>query len=270
MEAADVRHRGVADHDALQLQAVQYRLHARRVEPPVEIAAVPDRAGLAVIQRRGGGVGLHFGLGQAQRGLVRRVGARRIERQCHRLGRDAAVQEQGVTDLQQHRAGTQPLADHRICAVQLRVAAAEQLPAAQGLRVDVALVVVPPHGLVVAEHEVHRATGSGGLLLKAIQQPERFGHLRAAVEHITGDDQGVLAHCPTVLGIDHFVGAQQAHQQTVLAMDVGQRHDARHRRQHGDRGRSGCGHVHGVRVPAARRDIGIIHLACSWLPWRNT
>ncbi|KAG0734155.1 hypothetical protein G6F23_012656 [Rhizopus arrhizus] len=104
MEAADVRHRGVADHDALQLQAVQYRLHARRVETPVEIAAVPDRAGLAVIQRRGGGVGLHFGLGQAQRGLVRRVGARRIERQCHRLGRDAAVQEQGVTDLQQHRA----------------------------------------------------------------------------------------------------------------------------------------------------------------------
>lgn len=117
-------------------------------------------------------------------------------------------------------------------------------------------LVVQHHGFVVAEHEVHCATGGGGLLLQAVQQPEGLGHLRAAVEHIAGNDQRVLAQRPAVLCVDDLVGAQQAYQQPVLAMDVGQRNDARHGRQHGNRRRIRGSHMHRVLVAAARGDVG--------------
>ncbi|MNV36175.1 hypothetical protein D3C71_1276430 [compost metagenome] len=145
------------------------------------------------------------------------------------------MQEQGVADTQQHRPRAQPLADHRISAVQLRIAATEQLCAAQVLGIDVTQVVVQHHRLVIAEDEMHRAAGLGCLLLQAVQQPECLGDLRATVEHIAGDHQRVAAQRPLVLRIDHLVGAQQGAQQLVLTMDVGHRNDARHRRQRGYR-----------------------------------
>src|SRR5690606_11957632 len=79
MEAADVWHRGVADHDALEPKPVQYGLHASGVQSSIEVAAVPDRAGLAVIQRSGGGIALDLFAGGAQRCLVGSVGACRIQ-----------------------------------------------------------------------------------------------------------------------------------------------------------------------------------------------
>ncbi|MNS91302.1 hypothetical protein D3C72_1253840 [compost metagenome] len=77
---------------------------------------------------------------------------------------------------------------------------------------------------------MHRATGRRRLLLQAVQQPERFGHPWAAIEHVARDHQRVRAQCPAVLRVDHPVGAQQTDQQVVLAVNVGHRDDARHRR----------------------------------------
>jgi len=84
---------------------------------------------------------------------------------------------------------------------------------------------------VVAEDEMHRATGGRGLLLQAVQQPERLGHLRPAVEHVAGHHQRVGAERPVILCVDDPVRAQQPHQQVVLAVDVRHRDDARRRRR---------------------------------------
>ena len=46
-------------------------------------------------------------------------------------------------------------------------------------------------GIVVAEQEVHVAAGGARLLLQLEQQPEHFGHVPAAVEHVAIDDQVV-------------------------------------------------------------------------------
>jgi len=119
---------------------------------------------------------------------------------------------------------------------------------------------------------VHRATGRGGLLLQAVEQPERFGHLRATVEHIAGHHQRGGAQRPVVVVVDDMMSAQQLHQQAVLAVDVRHRHDARRGRvlrgsgllwrSHRQRMRvAAFGQHHGAA--AARRQVALDHVVIA-------
>ena len=133
------------------------------------------------------------------------------------------MQEQGVAQPEHLRARAQPLPEHAVGPEQRRVRAAQPRRGFQILRVDVAQVAVQHHGLVVAQHDVHRATGGRGLLLQAVQQPQGFRDLRAAVEHVATDHQRAVAEAPAFVLVDDPVRAQQSPQQAELAVDVRQR-----------------------------------------------
>ena len=83
----------------------------------------------------------------------------------------------------------------------------------------VAGVALQRHGFVIAQQQLRAAAHRPRLLGQAVDRPQDLGLLRAAVEHIAGNQQRTLAVAPLALRVDDVVGTQQEQKLACLAVE---------------------------------------------------
>ena len=98
---------------------------------------------------------------------------------------------------------------------------------------QIAQIATHHHGLVVAEHQVHAAASLACLRLQRVQQPEDFGLVWPAIEHVAQDHEPSLAEVPLERTVHDAMRAQHLHQDFVFAMGIGD-HEQRHVAFRGD------------------------------------
>ncbi len=99
---------------------------------------------------------------------------------------------------------------------------------AEILGIHVPLVAAQDHHLVIAEEKVQPAAGRLGFAFQSMDEPETFGHMVTAVEHVADHDQMSCPPAPPEMLIDHTGRLQEPDELIVVSVNVTHGEDLRH------------------------------------------
>ena len=228
----DAFYRGMADYLQLGVESVEHLLQLRAQGIGLHITAVPEHA-VCVPEKLDApgvedGAAPHAGdagVGEGSKFRFLQEGMERIVVTLQGEGgvwqANPAMGKEHIVDLEQAGFAGQPLPQHRAAGVEhVAVAHPVILRHQFFLTGHVAVVVEEVHDLMIAEEKKHPASLLRRFLLQAVEKPEGFDHIVAAVEEIAHEHQVAASALPAALPIHQAVVLQQLQQIVILTVHV--------------------------------------------------
>jgi len=211
---------GVTDHDCIGAHRAQPLLYFFQGEVVLEVAPVPGRSGGAGLQER---LPRHRHRGEVRRAIAGADDAIDVLERHLMVGKtrmQSTVHERHVVDDLHDILRCQPAAEQGAVVEQLVLPLAEDSRDMEVLllgRLEVALQVLD---LMIADDEVHRATGLPGGLLELVGRPEHLGCGGASVDEVTHQHQVSRSERPMERLIGNAMGDQELPEGPETALDI--------------------------------------------------